>query len=134
MDNRLVGGFAAHARYFIAGFLFLAPPEQDKNHKHARLDDVRVDLKRLIESGFRLFKVVGAAQALENTIDMARAQAVISQAKLRIEFDRAAKMSDGRIAILGRDGAEDEAREAIAAAQEFVVGFGVDCLWLCQPC
>jgi len=48
---------------------------------------------------------------------MTRAQAVIGQAEIGIERDRAVKAFDRRIAIVRRYRAKDKTRKAIAAAQ-----------------
>ena len=125
VDHRLVWRFAAHARNLLARFPFLAAPQINEDHQHPRFDDVWIDGQGLNKRRFRALEVFGSPQALENAIDVARAQAVVRQPKRVVEFDRAIEMLDGRVAIAFGHGAKDKARKPIAAAQKFFVSFGV---------
>ncbi len=49
VDDRLVRRFAAHARNFLARLLFLAAPQINKDHQHARFDNVWIDGQSLNE-------------------------------------------------------------------------------------
>src|SRR5438128_5040838 len=126
MHDGFVRRFASHARHFLAGFLFLSSPQADKHHQHARFDNVRVDGQGAVESAFGLFKVFEATESFEDAIDLTGAETVISKSEFRIQLNRAGKVFDGRVAILRRDGAKDEARKSIAATQIFFIGFSVD--------
>ena len=125
MDHRLVRRFPARARDFFARLLLFTAPQVNKNHQHARFDDLRIDRQRLGESHFSAFVVFRAAKAFENSIDVTGAEAVMRQRKVWIEFDRALKMFDGGVAIFLRDSAENETRKKIATAQVLFVSGGV---------
>jgi len=43
VHHRFVGRFATHARNSLARFLFLTAPAINKDHQHARFDNVRID-------------------------------------------------------------------------------------------
>src|SRR5258706_11447756 len=132
INDGLVTRLATHACNFFACFLFVPAPQVNKYHQHARFNDVVVDRQSLVESSFRTFEIFSAAQALENAIYIARAQTVISQAELRIEFNRAAKVLYRRIAIGRGNAAEYKTGKPITAAQVCFVSFGVDGGWLRQ--
>src|SRR6185369_4675905 len=126
IDDRFTGSFPPHARNFFAGLLFLATPQQHEDHQHARFDNLGVDGQGAMESMFGLFVIFGTAESFENSINVTGAQAVKSQAKLRVQFDGPREVRNRRVAVFRRDRTKDEARKAIAPAQVFLVGFGVD--------
>ena len=56
---------------------------------------------------------------------MRRAKTVVGQREIWIEFARPLEVLDRCIAVFQRNGAENEAREEIAATQIFFIGRGV---------
>src|SRR2546423_9386752 len=134
MNHGFVWRLASHLGDFVAGLLLLAKPKHYEPHQHARFYDVWIDYQRFVESCFGLFEIFDTAESLEDAIDMTSSQAVIRKAKVRIQFNRATKVSNRRVAIFGGHRAEDKSRKAIAPAQKLVVGFRVDGFRLCEPC
>src|SRR5262249_15559114 len=113
IDDRFTGSQASHPRNLFAGFLFLTAPEQDKHHQHSRLCDVRIDRESAIKCRLGMFKIFGASESLENPVDMACAETVVSQGKFVIQFNCPVEVGNRRVAIVGRHRAKDKPRKAI---------------------
>src|SRR6185503_8384635 len=101
VDHRLVWRLASRAFDLIARLLFLTAPKVDKNHQHARFDDVRIDREGLGKRYFGALVIFGAAKTYEDAVDVTRAESIMCEGKIRIELDSTLEMRDRSVAILG---------------------------------
>ncbi len=70
------------------------------------------------------FEILGRAEAFEDAVDVAAPRPSCASAKLGSSWMARSKCCHRRVAVFGRDRAEDEAREEVAPAQVFLVSRG----------
>ena len=99
VDHRFIRCFFARAGHFFARLLLFSAPHVNKDHQHARLDQLRINCQRLAKSHFRPFEVFSSTQALENPVDVRSAQTVMCQGKIRIELNGPLKVFDSGVAV-----------------------------------
>ena len=100
LDHRLIRRFTSRTIHLFTRFLFVAAPEMNKHHQHARFDDIRIDRECFSGRLFCLFVVFRAAKTFEDAIDMRRTEPVMREGKIRIELNRALEMRNRLVAIV----------------------------------
>ncbi len=125
VNHRLVWRFRARAFYLVACLLLLATPKVNKDHQHPRFEQLRIDGKRLSESDFSAFVILGSAETFEHAIHVSTHRGRLGQREVWIELDRTLKMFDSAVAIFSRKRAKDETCKQVAAAQVLLVGRGI---------
>ena len=65
VHHRLVWRFSARAADLVARLLFLSAPHVDKDHQHARFDNLWINRQRLAKSHFRPFEVFAPPRPLK---------------------------------------------------------------------
>ncbi len=124
LHAHVVRRLGAHQLDPRARLLLLAARQIDEDHVEPRLQQLRVERERLLESLLGALVVFGAAEALDDAVGVGAAQSAVREREVGVEFDGALEVFDGLFRVLARERVVDEAPARVAPAQVLFVGGG----------